>query len=206
MDVSHPIRAAIPTLDAVVLESLDFTTAPLSLTQVHRLCGTGSLAGVRRVLLRLCETGLVLAVPGGFVLNRDHLAAPAVHLLADMRAELHKRIRVAVSAWPRQPQLVAVFGSFARRDGDEASDIDLLVVGPRALAALSIQLAQSVQRWTGNNCQVVLRSSQEIHSLKIAGEPIVTHWQDDAVAIVGDLSILRGSSGRSNAKHALRKR
>lgn len=205
MDVSRPIRSAIPTLDGAVLEALDSTTAPLSLTRAHRLAGTGSLAGVRRVLQRLCATGLVLAVPGGFTLNREHLAAPAVHLLTGMRAELFRRIRTSAADWPQEPQLVAAFGSFARRDGDDDSDIDLLIVGPRSLAPSTIDLAASVQHWTGNNCQTLLRSSREIHRLIVNAEPIVRHWQDDAVVIVGDRSILGGSHGSTNTKRTMRK-
>lgn len=78
VDVSLPMASVIPSLDGPVLSALAGTTAPLTLTHVHRLAGRGSLAGVRRVLLHLADVGLVHQVPGGFVLNRAHLAAPAV--------------------------------------------------------------------------------------------------------------------------------
>ena len=205
VDVAHPIRAAIPSLDGVVLEVLDSSTLPLPLSRVHRLAGVGSVAGIRRVLLRLCASGLAQQVPGGFLLNREHLAAPAIHLLTDMRAELSRRIRRTVSEWPQQPVLVATFGSFARRDGNERSDIDLLVIGPRSLASSTIDLAEAVQRWTGNNCQVVHRSTQDVHRLNISNEPLLRHWQDDAVVIVGDRSILGSGNAKSHTKRGVRK-
>jgi hypothetical protein len=61
-------------------------------------------------------------------LNRDHLAAPAATLLADLRLELWKRLRETLSGWTEKPVHAAVFGSAARGDGGPESDIDLLLV------------------------------------------------------------------------------
>lgn len=128
VDVSSPIRSVIPSLDGPVLAALAGTTAPLPLSSVHRLAGRGSLTGVRRVLLRLVGTGLVQDVPGGFVLNRDHLAAPAVEILARLHGVLVERIRAEIDRWPGEVVAAGLFGSTARRDGDERSDIDIVVL------------------------------------------------------------------------------
>ena len=82
MDVSHPIRSIIPTLDAPVLEVLARTRRRLSGREVHRLAGTGSVRGVQLVLARLVAQGLGDAEEhAGAILyaaNRAHLAWPAI--------------------------------------------------------------------------------------------------------------------------------
>ena len=128
MDVSMPITTVVPSLDGPVLAVLAATTSPLGLAAVHSRAGRGSKSGVRSVLLRMVDEGLALEVPGGYVLNRDHVVAPAVELLASLHAELIGRIRTAVDEWPTSPELAGMFGSAARRDGDASSDIDVLVV------------------------------------------------------------------------------
>ena len=75
----------------------------------------------------MLNEGVVRAVPGRYVLDRDHIAAPAIELLASLHGELISRIRKTLERWPIAPQLVGLFGSAARRDGDADSDIDVLV-------------------------------------------------------------------------------
>jgi hypothetical protein len=125
-----------PTLDAAVLQALAATTAWASGAQVHRLAGAGSSDGVRKVLARLVEQGIVLADEHPhatlYVLNRDHVAAGSIVALTRLRADIVDRIATAVTGW--QPPLVhaSLFGSFARGEATKASDIDvLLVLGKR---------------------------------------------------------------------------
>ena len=61
MNVAHPLRGIIPTLDAPVIEALAATTRPLTGREVNRLAGVGSPRGVQLVLRRLVAQGLVLA-------------------------------------------------------------------------------------------------------------------------------------------------
>lgn len=91
-----PITTVIPSLDGPALAALAAMTAPMGLADVHTRSGRGSKSGVRSVLLRMVEEGLVLEVHGGYVLNRDHVAAPAVMLLASLHGELANRIRAVV--------------------------------------------------------------------------------------------------------------
>ena len=135
MDVGNPISSVIPSLDGAVLGALAGTAAPMNLSRVHEVGGRGSLSGVRRVLVRLVGTGVVLEVPGGYLLNREHVAARAVEGLAHLWGDVFDRIRTHVGEWPESPRLVGVFGSAARRDGGDDSDIDLLVVSDAIEAA-----------------------------------------------------------------------
>jgi predicted nucleotidyltransferase len=187
MDVSSPISAVVPTLDGPVLLALARTSEPLALTEIHRRTDQGSLSGVRNVLHRLVRVGLVIESSGRFVLNREHLAAPAVELLSSMNAELLSRLRAAVNEWDGQVELFGVFGSAARRDGDEESDIDLLLISDDPQAEdFAFDLALKVEGWTGNQVQMIVRSSEELRELEEAREPIVESWRHELIVIVGD--------------------
>ncbi|MGH7883225.1 MAG: nucleotidyltransferase domain-containing protein [Candidatus Dormibacteraceae bacterium] len=109
---------------------LSGTTRPLTGRAVAALLGQRSHGGVLNVLRRLTEHGLVDRQEAGsallFVLNREHLAAPAVEVIAGMHSELLRRLRMAISKWEVPPLHASMFGSAARGDGDTTSDIDIL--------------------------------------------------------------------------------
>jgi predicted nucleotidyltransferase len=165
----------------------------LSLAEVHRRAGGGSKSGIRRVLLRLVAEGVVHDVPGGYLLNRDHLAAPAVELLANLHGEFLARIRREVDGWTRPPDLVGLFGSAARRDGDASSDIDLLVVGDAPDVDDVDRLGQRIEAWTGNAAQIIALTPGDLRRLRRAREPIVAVWDRELVVVVGDRRALEGS-------------
>jgi predicted nucleotidyltransferase len=191
MDVSMPITTVVPSLNGPVLAALAATAGPMGLGEVHERAGRGSKSGVRSVLLRMVDDGLVLEVPGGYALNRDHLAAPAVELLASLHGELTNRIRAEVAEWPIAPTLIGLFGSAARRDGDANSDIDVLVVSDDPELDERVDaLAEQIRRWTGNRAQVIGRSPKEIGRLRRAKEPILAEWTRDLVVIEGERSSL----------------
>lgn len=75
--------------------------------------------------------------------------------------------------------LVGIYGSAARRDGDEDSDIDLVVASDDADASdQAADLAANVQRWT-------MRRSREA---------ILAEWEHDLVVIIGSRDALRVAS------------
>ena len=193
MDVAVPLRAVVPTLDGPVMAVLAATTAPLSLAEVYRRAGDGSKSGIRRVLLRLVAEGLVREVPGGYVLNRDHLAAPAVELLANLHGELVARIRSEVDTWSPRPRLVGLFGSAARRDGDASSDIDLVVVFDEVGGDDVERLRDRIEAWTGNTAQIIALTPADVRRLRRAREPIVGVWDRELTVIFGDRGALRGA-------------
>ncbi|HWH32494.1 MAG TPA: nucleotidyltransferase domain-containing protein [Egibacteraceae bacterium] len=185
----------IPSLDGPVLAALAGTTQPLSLTRVRAVAGRGSLAGVRRVLLRLVDAGLAEAVPGGYVLNREHVAAPAVVALAGLHGELSARLRGAVAQWDGDCQLLGLFGSAARRDGDETSDIDVLLVSPSGDARdFAEALAADVERWTGNHGHIVVVTPAQLEGMRRVDEPILESWRRDLIVVLGSRSALDGAA------------
>lgn len=192
MDVSMPISCVVPSLDGPVLAALAGTTGPVGLTEIHRRTGRGSKSGILHVLRRMVESGLIHEVPGGFVLNREHIAATAVEMLADLHGELVRRIRSLVDTWDADVALVGLFGSAARRDGNTSSDIDVLIVSDAGdLESFSDRLAGQIWSWTGNRAQVVAIPNKELCRLQDAEESIVANWDQELVVVRGDKRALR---------------
>lgn len=189
MDVSAPITAAVPGVAGLVIAALLPTTAPKTETEIARACPSVSHPGVHKALRRLEGTGVVLRVPGGFLLNRDHLVFPALELLDGLYGRLRSRIGAASEAWGRDVRCLGLFGSAARRDGDSASDIDVLLVSDDPQADdFAIELSDDIQRWTGNPSHVMTLTSKELRRMKRAKEPIVESWAEELDPIVGSLA------------------
>jgi len=195
MDTSRPISTVVPSLDGAVLTVLARTTQPLSGRRVHQLSRIGSETGVGRVLDRLSEAGLVEATEAGastmYTLNRNHVAAPAVLQLTNLRQILIERLRETIGQWALAPLHASLFGSTARGDGDLASDVDILLVHedfaeppPGWLDQVS-DLAEHVMAWTGNHAQMYELGVSELEEHFIAGEPIVQDWIRDAITLAG---------------------
>jgi predicted nucleotidyltransferase len=172
------------------------TTRPLTGREIARLVGRSSHSGVLNALDRLVEHGLVDREEAGaallFTLNREHLAAPAVDLLAQMRSELLNRLRGAVDSWEIQPAHVSLFGSAARGEGDTESDIDLFVVRPKSIDSEDPRwreqldlLARRVQRWTGNRLGVSEVGKSDISRLRKDESPILDELRADAITLAG---------------------
>ncbi len=197
VDVAHPVRGIIPTLDAPVLEVLAGTTRRLSGREVHRLAGTGSVRGVQLVLARLVGQGLVSAEEHTgatlYAANRAHLAWPALEALVGLRRRLLERIRDTVAGWGIPSLHVSLFGSAARGDGDAGSDIDLLVVRPdvvgegnEAWEAQLDALREAVTAWTGNRCQAFALDSARLAAHVVADDPLVEGWLRDGILLAGE--------------------
>jgi hypothetical protein len=197
MDVSHPIRAVIPTLDGPVLEVLSGTTRSLTASEVHRLCGQASYMGVRKVLLRLASQGLAIADERGnatyYTANREHLAWPAIEALVGLRGQLLNRIRESVDNWTVRPTHVSLYGSAARRDGTAESDIDLLIIRPDEVgeedevwATQVDALRATVTTSTGNDCQAFVVDRARLAAHLAIDDPLLHNWLRDEVLIVGD--------------------
>ncbi len=169
---------------------------PLTGREVARLTGRTSHSGVLDVLSRLTEHGLVTRVELNraflYVLNRDHLAAPAVDILVGMREELINRITRELNTWQIAPVHISLFGSSARGDGDTHSDIDILVIRPSdvdedepAWRAQVDGLSAQIHRWTGNYAAIVERLESQIAQLLADERPILAALRSDAIVLCG---------------------
>ena len=157
MNLSDPTRAVTPTLDGPVLAVLASAGRPLTVGQVAEQAARGPEIGIRRCLARLVEQGVVSATLMGrnqvHELNRDHVAADAAVLLANLRTRLWDKFRSEFDSWKVKPLYAAAFGSAARGDGDESSDLDVFLVHPpmrgerkpsRSNATLGSQIADAL--------------------------------------------------------------
>lgn len=175
---------------------LSGTTRPLTGREVARLVRTGSQPAVNASLRRLAEQGLVRAEEAGnaylHTLNREHLGAPVVVLLRDIRRELERRLRVEIEEWKIAPTHASIFGSAARGDGDTSSDIDIFVVRPTDVddddAGWRQQLdrlADRVYAWTGNHGGISEVSAADVRRLRRERPPVVDELRRDAITLAG---------------------
>lgn len=169
MNLGDPTRVITPTLDGPVLAVLAIAGRPLTVGEVAAQSARGSEIGIRRTLARLVAEGVVRATQMGrnrvHELNRGHIAAHIAELLGGLRLELWRRLRAELGSWALPPSTAFVFGSAARRDGDGASDIDVLLVQPVSVARGGEfeelwqhqidRLHELVRDWSGNRLQVV---------------------------------------------------
>ena len=196
MDLRSPISTVVPSLDGPVLQVLARSDCGLSGRQIHKLAGTGSVAGVRLVLQRLATTGLVHVDDVGnsllYHLNRNHLVAPAVEFLADLRSTLTSRLADEISAWRIPPVHASLYGAIARGDGDLESDVDLLLIRPDQVDTGDVlwedqaaRLMQSVVDLTGNPAHVFELSRTELTDHLTKEDPILNDWLQPSLPLYG---------------------
>ncbi len=196
VDLSRPWAPIRSRLDMEVVLVLRRTTRALTGREVARLVLTGSQPAVNAVLRRLAEEGIVRAEAAGnaylFTLNREHLAAPALELLADIRVEFERRLRAEIAQWDVAPTHVSIFGSAARSDGDTHSDIDLFVVRPARVSeddprwrAQLERLSEHVHGWTGNHVGLSEVWVSNLRRLRRERPPVVEELQREAITLAG---------------------
>ncbi|MET9316960.1 nucleotidyltransferase domain-containing protein [Kribbella sp. NPDC003505] len=197
MRFSEPMSSVVPGLHGRVLGVLARTDRALTGRAVAGLLQSpASPSGVQKVLADLVDNGVVIAEPAGrarlYTLNRDHVAAPAIDQLARLRDVLLDRIRAEAEAWEIPAKAIWLFGSTARGQGDAGSDVDLLIVRPDDVDASDPvwlrqvdTLSAHASLWSGNSCEVVEYSGQEVRDLISRKERIVNELRRDAVPITG---------------------
>jgi predicted nucleotidyltransferase len=199
VDLSQPALTLLNRLDAAVLGVLCRSRLPLTIREVHRLAGAGSYEGIRVALRRLARSGLLVEeerTAGTFyVLNRQHLAYPALQILLEMSARLVSLLRDTIEQWNHHPLHASLFGSAARRDGDARSDIDLLVVFDDAVYAreslwvdVVADLGNALLRWTGNRAGVMTMGRAEVRAMAAGkrARPLWKALRAEAMTVYGE--------------------
>lgn len=197
MHLGLPISSVVPGVSGIVLSVLSRSGQPLTGRTVAALSdGMASQAGVAKTLDGLVSCGVVTAVPAGrsklYSLNRDHLAYDAICNLSDLRSALFRRIHDTVVGWNPSPVAVAIFGSAVRGDAVPTSDVDLLVIRPQDVTADDPSwarqvegLSTSVLKWTGNDCDVLEYTTEEVRSLVDGTDPLIIGLRRDALTLFG---------------------
>ena len=205
MKLDRPLMTITPTLDGDVLAVLARHNAVFTTGQVHRLLTEYSEEGIRKVLRRLSGQGIVLSERIGnayaYRFNKEHLAARHIVELARLQETFLSRLRDYLASWQTPPVYAAVFGSAARGRMTPASDIDLLLVRPRAAEAWDDQLdelATTVTRWLGNDTRVLEFTEDEI-ATRGREEPVLDDVLQEGLTVAGERSWLvqqlRGGQG-----------
>lgn len=178
MDFVRPIEAIAPGAQGRVLAVLAETTAELNLRTIAQLAGI-SQAQASRLLPDLVALGVVerREVPPAslFRLVPEHVASRALLALARATDTVLDEMGRLAGALPHPPVSVIVFGSFARREADADSDIDVVIVRPAEVGADDDAWSASLEAWrrgvrrlTGNPVEVLEVNADEA-ATKLAG-------------------------------------
>lgn len=197
MDYVNPVEALIPGVQGRVLTVLARTEAELTMRSVAELAGV-SANQATVVLNRLVRLGLVERRDVGAAalvrLVRENEAARSVLALVDLRQGVLARLAGEARKIRPAPACLVVFGSFARGDAHENSDIDVLAVPPseaqvdhgRWTAALG-QWSDRATRIAGNPVNLLEATMDELPKL-VRGER--EPWRtivEEGVVLVGDI-------------------
>lgn len=200
MDFQRPLSVVAPTLDGDVLGVLAGADEEFTGRRIHRVLGRGSEHGVRKAADRLVEQGIVSRRQAGqaklYSLNRSHLAAPYVEGLGSLRAQLIERLKDAVAEWKKPPLVLFLFGSVARGEAGNESDLDLFVVRPLDVKEESprwqeqiAELESDATVWTGNEARVIEYGKRDL--AEAAVREVAEEVIEDGVAIYGSRPRLR---------------
>ncbi|WP_053206877.1 nucleotidyltransferase domain-containing protein [Jiangella muralis] len=197
MQLSQPLAVVTPTLDGPVLTALALADRAFTTGQLGRVLGRGSAEGIRKVLHRLTEQGVVAAERVGpavsYRLNHHHLAAQHIIGLANLRSTFLSRIEQKLAGWEQRPVYAAVFGSAGRGEMRPDSDIDLLLVRANDTDETIWEqqvgdLVESVVGWTGNDVRPLEYTVAELGPSR--GEPVLREVLRTGLTIAGDRSWL----------------
>jgi len=205
MDYVNPVEALIPGVQGRVLTVLARTEAELTMRSIAELAGV-SANQATVVLNRLVRLGIVerrdVGASALVRLVRENEAARSVLSLVDLRQGVLARLAGEARKIRPAPACLVVFGSFARGDAHENSDIDVLAVPPseaqvddgRWTAALG-QWSDRAARIAGNPVNLLEATMDELPKLvRREREP----WRtivEEGVVLVGDIpSEIRAAS------------
>lgn len=206
MQLHRPFAALTPTVDGDVLAALALVDDDFTAPELHRVIGEHSVEGVRKVLQRLAEQGIVSSARRGnavlYRLNREHLAAAAVIEISRLRAVFVTRMSAAIGAWERPPVAAVLFGSAATGRMQPNSDIDVFVVRPDGIDAddgvwgsQRRALERSIAACTGNDARILEYALSEASSP--TPDPVLDDIRHEGVVLFGTLP---GATGDRHAR------
>ena len=189
---SEPFGGVIPGARGAVLAALLRTDAPLTGRQVHALVSDDySLWTVQEALKVLTQLGLVntqtIGRASAHTINDDHVSVAPLRVLLDPITALTETVRESVgNDVKNEVKTVILFGSIARGEANIYSDVDLAVIAPAGWDGRT-DLEDAVRTRLGNNCDVLIFTSEDFTRLSGTGEPVVREILTDGVALIGSI-------------------
>ena len=192
MNLGHPLSSLVPTLAGPVLEVLAHTTKPLAGREVMRLLPReASQQGVQNALDELAAHGLVIQTAAGTsvlnTLNREHILATSIIRIVDLRNELLAELSTIIADEAPGASRAILFGSLARGDANEESDVDLVLVWDDAVPEEEREedIASRVYRLTGNPCRLMHYTTSEFEALPDKAPDLHSALLSEGISLLG---------------------
>jgi predicted nucleotidyltransferase len=125
------------------------------------------------------------------VINEDHYTVAPLRSLLDPIAALTE---TAAQVAGDDVEAVIVFGSVARGEASEGSDIDLAVIA-RPGWENRIDLEDAVRKRLGNDCDVLVFTAKDFTSLAAGHEPVVDKILADGIPLLGAMPRVQNGAG-----------
>lgn len=186
MYFDQPFGGVVPGARGAVLAVLLRTGEPLTGRQVHSMVSDQhSLWSVQDALKALTGLGLItkrtVGRAGLHEVNEAHASIAPLRALLDPIAVLRAAVSEVVDS---EVDAVLLFGSIARGEATEASDVDLAVIAAPDWRG-RVDLEDMVRARLGNDCDVLVFTPDEFTARALEGEPVVSDIVRDGLALVG---------------------
>jgi predicted nucleotidyltransferase len=200
VNLSQPLLDVVPGVRGQLLYALARSEVPVTR---RRLAGMAGVApgNANSILDDLVHAGLCNETAAGrslmVSLNRKNLAAEQVLALTALRATLINRLRAELKRW-KGLKAAWLFGSVARSDSNEDSDIDIAMVFVDPESEVSTRNISELQvllrEWTGNEVQIAEYSEAAWARLVLTQNPLVGQIRKDGIALTSSSTILLTAS------------
>lgn len=194
MRLQHPFEVVTPSLDGDVLSVLAGADDWFAVNTINAMNPERSDEGIRKTLKRLVSVGIVEELSAGrahlYRLNRDHLGAEPIFQLATLKQQFYSRLRKDMSDWDISPVFASIFGSAARDQMSQESDVDLFVIQPDGSPSGEWDsqvhiLTSQASRWIGAEVRPLLYTETEIRRLGRT-EPVFEFIANEGIPVFGE--------------------
>lgn len=194
MRLQHPFEVVTPSLDGDVLRVLAGADDWFAVNTINAMNPERSDEGIRKTLKRLVSVGVVEELSAGrahlYRLNRDHLAAEPILQLATLKQQFYSRLKKDMSDWDISPVFASIFGSAARDQMSQESDVDLFVIQPDGSPSGQWDsqvhaLTSQASRWIGAEVRPLLYTETEIRRLGRT-EPVFEFIANEGIPVFGE--------------------
>lgn len=197
MLLQDPFGVIRTAADGRILQVLARADSWFSISQVRELSRISSRDQVRRALARLSADGVLdeerVASMYRYRFNEEHLLAGPIKEISTTRDRFIRQLQSALAGWP-DVVYAALFGSAARSDMHQDSDIDIFLVRSdnRQFSDITedawqervLELEREVERWTGTSTNVLHFRESEVEA---AGDvDALANIRREGIPLIGD--------------------